>query len=206
MREKMLRSISNTSLKEPFILNDIVCDSFGKTLVGVEGTKYFSGNSLPGFLTPEVWEVLICPGTDCGVDSSHSPVVYSKVGEDGAAINSPYNNTTDIFCQLRSIISQASNEEFLHIPARSVPIGWGVYAYQVYVSVKDRGVSTPQDLNTLSFVFISCTHKNNVNNSSIKTDYLTLYHDATNSTNAWQTFANINFWSPNTGDSSYDII
>ena len=48
-------------------------------------------------------------------------------------------NTTDVFYQLGSKISQASNEAFLHIPARSVPTGWGAYAHQVYVSIKDRG-------------------------------------------------------------------
>ena len=202
----MPRSISNTNVKEPLILNDIVCDSIGRTLVGVEGTKYLSGSSLPGSLTPEIREILICPGIDCGVDSSHSPVVYSKVGEGGSSITSPYDNTTDVFCQLGSRISQASNEAFLHIPARSVPSGWGVYAYQVYVSVKDRGFSTPQNLNTLRTSFISRKHMNDINNSSTKTDYLALYHDATNSTNSLQTFANNTYWDPNTGDSSYGII
>ena len=121
----MPRSISNTSVKEPPILNDIVCDSLGRILVGVEGTKWLSGSSLPGSLTPEIREILICPGIEMGVDSSHSPVVYSKVGEGDSAIKSPYNNTTDVFCQLGSRISQASNEAFLYIPARRVPSGWG---------------------------------------------------------------------------------
>ena len=93
----MPRSISNTSLKEPLILNDIVCDSLGRTLVGVDGSKWISGSSLAGSLTPEIREILICPGIDCGVDSSHSPVVYSKVRESGSTINSSYNNTTDVF-------------------------------------------------------------------------------------------------------------
>ena len=195
----MPRSISNTSLKEPLVLNDIVCDSIGRTLVGVEGTNYLSGSSLVGSLTPEIREILICSGIDCGADSSHSPVVYSKVGESGSTINSPYNNTTDVFFQLGSRISLASNEAFLHIPARSVPIGWGVYAYQVYVSVKDRGFSAPQDLNTLRTAFISRKHKNNINNSSTKTDCLSLYHDATYSTNSLQTFANNTFWDQTQG-------
>ena len=202
----MSRSISNTSIKEPLILNDIVCDCLGRTMVGVKGTKYLSGSSLKGSLTPEIREILICPGIDCGVDSSHSPVVYSKVGEGGGAINSRYNNTTDVFCQLGSRISLASNEAFLHIPARSVPTGWGVYAYEVYVSVKDRGVLTPQDLNSLRTAFISRKHKNNIKKISTKTDYLTLCHDATSSKNSLQTFANNTFWNPNTGDSSYGII
>jgi hypothetical protein len=206
IEQNMPRSISNTSLKEPLILNNTVCDSLGRTLVGVDGTKYVSGSSLLGSLTPEIREILICPGIDCGVDSSHSPVVYSKVGEGGSGIESPYNNTTDVFCQLGSRISQASNEAFLHIPARSVPTGWGVYAYQVYVSIKDRGFSGPQDLDTLRTAFISRKHKNNINNSSTKTDYLTLYHDATNSTNSLQTFANNTFWNPNIGGPSYGII
>jgi hypothetical protein len=119
--KNMPRSISNTNVKEPLILNDIVCDSIGRTLVGVEGTTYLSGSSLPGSLTPEIREILICPGIDCGVDSSHSPVVYSKVGEGGSSITSPYDNTTDLFCQHGSRISLASNEAFLYIPARSVP-------------------------------------------------------------------------------------
>ena len=82
----------------------------------------------------------------------------------------------------------------------------GLYAYQVYVSVKDRGVATPQSLNTLRTAFISRKHKNDINNSSTKTDYLHLYHDATNSTNSLQTFANNTFWNPHTGDSTYGII
>ena len=159
---KIPRSISNTNVKEPLILNDIVCDSIGRTLVGVEGTKWLSGSSLPGSLTPEIREILICPGIECGVDSSHSPVVYSKVGEGGSAINSPYINTTDVFCQLETRISLASIGAFLHVPARSVLTGWGVYAYEVYVSIKDRGVATPQDLNTLRTAFISRKHKNNI--------------------------------------------
>jgi hypothetical protein len=82
-----------------------------------------------------------------------------------------------------------------------------VYAYQVYVSVKDRGVSTSQNLNTLRTAFISRKHKNDINNSSTKTDYLHLYHDATNSTNSLQTFANNTFWDPNiVGNPSYGII
>lgn len=105
----MPRSISNISLKEPLILNNIVCNSLGRTLVGIEGTKYLGGSSFSGSLTPEIREILIYPGIDCGVDSSHSPVVYSKVGKGGGAINSLYNNTTDVFCQLGSRISQASN-------------------------------------------------------------------------------------------------
>ena len=72
--------------------------------------------------------------------------------------------------------------------------------------MKDRSFSGPQDLNTLRTAFISRKHKNNINNSLTKTDYLTLYHDATNSTNSLQKFANNTFWNPNTGESSYGII
>ena len=174
---------------------------------GVEGTQYLSGSSLPGSSTPEIREISICPGIDCEVDSSRFPVVYSKVGEGGGAINSPYNSTTDVLCQLGSRLSQASNEAFLHIPARSVFTGWGMYAYQVYVSIKDRGFSAPQDLNTLKTAFISRKHKNDINNSSTNTDYLSLYHDESSSTNGLQTFANNTFGDPNIiGNPSYGII
>ena len=121
----MPRSFSNTSVKEPLILNDIVCDNLDRTLVGVDGTKWISGSSLAGSLTPGIREILICPGIDCGVHSSHSPVVYSKVGQGVSSINYPYNNTTDVFFQLGSRISLASNEGCLHIPAKNVLSGWG---------------------------------------------------------------------------------
>jgi hypothetical protein len=202
----MHRSISNTSVKEPLILNDRVCDSLGRTLVGVEGTKWILGSSLAGSSTPEIREILICPGIECGVESSHSPVVYSKAGEGGSTINSPCNNTTGVFCQIGSRISLASNEAFLHIPTRSVPTWWGVYAYQAYVSIKDKGVSRPQNPNTLRTACIIRKHKSDIDNSSTKADYLSLYHDATSSTNSLQTFANNIFWNPNTGDSSHGII
>ena len=64
-----------------------------------------------------------------GLDSSHSLVVYSKMGEGGSSINSPYNITTDVFYQLGLRISQASNEAFLHIPAISVSVEGYVFAY-----------------------------------------------------------------------------
>ena len=204
----MPRSVLNSSLSEPLVLsNPLVTDSIGRSLIGVEGTKYLSGSSLAGSTTPEIREILICPGVDCGIDSSHSPVVYSKVGEGGAPINSPWSNTIDLFCQLGSRVAQATNEAFLHVPARSVPEGWCVFAYEVYVSIRSTVYrSVPQDLNTLRTVFLSRTHKNNINNSVAKADYLALYHDADDSTNSLQTFANNTSWNPNIGNSSYGII
>ena len=101
----MPRSISDVVLKEPLISNDIVCESLGRTLVGVKGTKYLSGSSLPGSLAPQIREILICPGTDCGDDSRHSSVVYSKVAEGGSTITSPYDNIIDVFCQLGSRVA-----------------------------------------------------------------------------------------------------
>ena len=53
------RSVSNASIKEPLILNNVVCDSLGWTLVGVDGNKYLSDASLPGSLMPEIREILI---------------------------------------------------------------------------------------------------------------------------------------------------
>ena len=100
---------------------------------------YVSGSSLPGASAPEIRELRICPGVDCGVDSSHVPVVYSKLGEGGFTIYNPFDNTADVYCILGSRIAQSSNEAFLHIPARNVPYGWGVFAYEVYVSKKDSG-------------------------------------------------------------------
>ena len=171
------------------------------------GTKYLSGSSLPGSVTPEVREILICPGVDCGIDSSHSPVVYSKVGESNSTQNSPWSNTIDLFCQLGSRVSLLTNEAFLHVPARSVPDGWCVFAYEVYVSSRPQVYRTePQDVNNLRTVFLSRTHKNNINNSVAKADYLALYHDAVNSTNSLQTFVNNTSWNPNIGNSSYGII
>ena len=88
-------------MSEPLVLsNPLVTDDIGRSLIGVEGTKYLSGSSLAGSMAPETREILICPGVDCGVDSSHSPVVYSKVGEAGTRINSPWSSTVDLFCQL----------------------------------------------------------------------------------------------------------
>ena len=85
----MPRLISYESLNESLILNDVFCDSLGCSDVGVEGTKYLSCSLLPGSSVPENCEILICPGVDSGVDSSHAPVVYSKVGEGGFTITSP---------------------------------------------------------------------------------------------------------------------
>ena len=204
----MPRSVLNSSMSEPLVLsNPLVTDSIGRSLIGVEGTKYLSGSSLAGSTTPEIREILICPGVDCGVDSSHSPVVYFKVGEAGAPINSPWSNTIDLFCQLGSWVAQATNEAFLHDPARSIPEGWCVFAYKVYVSIRLTVYrSVPQGLNTLQTVFLSRTHKNNINNSVAKAEYLALYHDADDLINSLQTFANNTSWNPNIGNSSYGII
>ena len=99
----MPRSALNSSFLEPLILtNTLVCDSVGRSLIGVEETQYLSGSSLPGSTTPKIREILICPGVDCGIDSSHSPVVYLKVGESDTTQSPPWGNTIDLFCQLGS--------------------------------------------------------------------------------------------------------
>ena len=93
------------------------------------------------------------------------------------------------------------------MPAQSVPEGWCVYAYGVYVF--KRGLSNasgPQEENLLRTVFISRTHKNNINNSIAKANYLTLYHDADESTNSLHTFENNISWNPNICNSYYGII
>ena len=74
------------------------------------------------------------PWCRLGIGSSHFPVVLSKVGEAGSYRYSTWSNTVDLFCQLGSRVLLLSNEAFLHVPARSVPEGWRVYAYEVYVS------------------------------------------------------------------------
>ena len=120
----MPRPVLNFSLSEPLVLsNPLVTDSIGHSLIGVEGTKYLSGSSLPGSTTPKIREILICPGVDCGIDSSNFPVVYSKARESNATQHSPQLNTVGLSCQLGSRVSLASNEAFLHVRARSVPDG-----------------------------------------------------------------------------------
>ena len=142
----MPRSIKNKTVVDDIILTSpIVClASDGRTVMGVEGTVYVSGSSLPGASAPEIRELRICPGVDCGVDSSHAPVVYTKLGEGGSVLYNPFDNTSEVFCILGSRIAQATNEAFLHIPARNVPYGWDAFAYEVYVSARGSGQATPK--------------------------------------------------------------
>lgn len=204
----MPSSIKNKTVVDDIVLTSpIVClASNGRTVMGVEGTVYVSGSLLPGASDPEICELRICPGVDCGVDSNHAPVVYSKLGENGSVLYNPFQNSVDVYCILGSRIALTSNETFLHTPSRNVPYGWGIFAYEVYVSKKDSGQTTPNNDNSIRTAFLSRTHKNNINNSSTKTDYMHLYHDETQSTNSLQTFANNAIWNSNAGNLSYGII
>lgn len=161
-----------------------------RTVMGVKGTVYVSGSSLLGASAPEIHELRLCPGVDCGVDSSHAPVVYSTLGEGGSVLYNPFQNSVDVYCILGSCIAQATNEAFLHIPSQNAPYGWGIFAYEVYVSKKDSGQTTPNNDNPISTACLSRTHKNKINNSPTKTDYMNLYRDETQSTTSLQKFDN----------------